>query len=1068
MSRNDARDFAQRLYARIPANYRAYDVDRGQPLLALITVVAAQVANVRQNLDSLWDDFFIETCQDWAVPYLGALVGTNLLQMPVGQSNRLDVWNTVLWRRSKGTPAMLEALAQSISGWPADLTEFFQALGWSQNMNHVRLDRPLNPDLREPARLRLLGSALDPLAHAADFKPAGPMDQPRTVNGVGPVAAWGTPGRYQIKNLGLFARRLASFPVRGASASAAAPGATPAANNTLFKFHPLFRDVPLFAVDEGTAISRSLFAADPWLYLGGAAPSIAVRQFGVPLAVAATPSAPPAPPANGRPFQFGGITAVTLDATAGMRILDRPQAFQLGALHFVIGAQWAAANGAAGPSLGAISTLAFGNRAQAFVAGGSGAGAGQLAVTVQLGRKGVGFTGLAQSTQGRFPGAVMAIRAARTGGFRTSDAIYVYLPPAFVTAGAVLTYYVGDDGSTYTSPGLTQATLARASEGPTYPAFSASPSTRPTAVFNALKRTSAGMILPDPARFGGAGVVAEAAIFTGAQFQTLGAVTSAPIAAPTAAFPDLQAPTPWPAFTYAPSRAALNGTLPSSGTLTILLQPIAPNNFIPAAELVLTSRAGQCLLVYLPEVSNAAAAGVRVMVADDGSTYFFNQSLAFNPNNLARASLGQALPIPGIWPIQQRYPVAGNLCRVERTALLTQGQLGIDPELGRFALPAGDPALAQGNLSVDFVESFGDAIGATSAHATGSAAATRWISQSGDAPGAATLAAGAPVHTSLGDALANARDGDVIEIVDSGTYFAAAPATLSNAAVKSLTIRAAEGQRPCFTFYSGGAPAAASLTVATPLDALSVSGILVSGGPVVLQARVGSLALTECTLDPTSAQAGSLLGQDANLASNAAWLLSRCITGGLIAAIGTAQMTVTDSIVDRRGAAAIAGLILATSPPGAFASGSAKTVQLERVTVFGQIWCEILKASESLLDDLALVADQQSGCVRFTRFERGSTLPRRYQCMPNDAQSQTCGGGAARCLPALFNSRIFGRPEYAQLASNCPREILTAGETGSEVGAFAGRQNTTRRLNLQAKLREFMPVGLTAVVVAES
>ena len=107
MSRNDAQDFAQRLYARIPGNYRAYDAERGQPLLALITVVGAQVANLRQDLDALWDDFFIETCDDWVVPYIGALVGTNLLQQPVGQSNRLDVWNTVLWRRSKGTPQML-------------------------------------------------------------------------------------------------------------------------------------------------------------------------------------------------------------------------------------------------------------------------------------------------------------------------------------------------------------------------------------------------------------------------------------------------------------------------------------------------------------------------------------------------------------------------------------------------------------------------------------------------------------------------------------------------------------------------------------------------------------------------------------------------------------------------------------------------------------------------------------------------------------------------------------------------------------------------------------------------
>src|SRR5258706_6481440 len=156
MSRNDARDFAERLYARIPAHYRVYDAERGLPLFALLLVVGEQVANVRQDLDALWDNFFIETCDDWVVPYVGALVGTNLLQQPVGQSNRLDVWNTVISRRSKGTPQMLDALAKSISGSPSALAEFFHSMGWSPNMNHAPLDRPSATDLSDPMQLYLL------------------------------------------------------------------------------------------------------------------------------------------------------------------------------------------------------------------------------------------------------------------------------------------------------------------------------------------------------------------------------------------------------------------------------------------------------------------------------------------------------------------------------------------------------------------------------------------------------------------------------------------------------------------------------------------------------------------------------------------------------------------------------------------------------------------------------------------------------------------------------------------------------------------------------------------------
>jgi len=84
MSRNDANDYAQRLYARVPAYYRVLDEEQGMPLYALLATVGEQVANIRADLDALWDDFFIETCEDWVVPYLASLTGTHLLANPVG------------------------------------------------------------------------------------------------------------------------------------------------------------------------------------------------------------------------------------------------------------------------------------------------------------------------------------------------------------------------------------------------------------------------------------------------------------------------------------------------------------------------------------------------------------------------------------------------------------------------------------------------------------------------------------------------------------------------------------------------------------------------------------------------------------------------------------------------------------------------------------------------------------------------------------------------------------------------------------------------------------------------
>jgi hypothetical protein len=68
----------------------------------------------------------------------------------------------------------------------------------------------------------------------------------------------------------------------------------------------------------------------------------------------------------------------------------------------------------------------------------------------------------------------------------------------------------------------------------------------------------------------------------------------------------------------------------------------------------------------------------------------------------------------------------------------------------------------------------------------------------------------------------------------------------------------------------------------------------------------------------------------------------------------------------------------------------------------------------------------------------------------------------------LFNSRRFGRPDYAQVAVGCPNPILTAGEDQGEVGAFAGSQNTLRLRNINIKLQEFMPIGQSAVIIAET
>lgn len=179
------------LYERLPEIYRIRDEEQLPPgqLRAFLAVVEDALGAVHESVESLYQDFFIETCDDWVVPYLGDLLGTSHLSGPP-RTLRADVTDTVALRRRKGTRSAIERLAANLTGWPCRAVELFQVLAWSQHLNHLRPDAggasPLaSPDrtrfavprggtvpLRDPAMLSLLGTPFDPFAYTPDVKPA--------------------------------------------------------------------------------------------------------------------------------------------------------------------------------------------------------------------------------------------------------------------------------------------------------------------------------------------------------------------------------------------------------------------------------------------------------------------------------------------------------------------------------------------------------------------------------------------------------------------------------------------------------------------------------------------------------------------------------------------------------------------------------------------------------------------------------------------------------------------------------------------------------------------------------
>ena len=69
----------ERLYHLLPAIHRVRDVERGEPLRALLAVIEREMDRLEQDIDGLYDDWFIETCAEWVAPYIGDLLSVRNL-----------------------------------------------------------------------------------------------------------------------------------------------------------------------------------------------------------------------------------------------------------------------------------------------------------------------------------------------------------------------------------------------------------------------------------------------------------------------------------------------------------------------------------------------------------------------------------------------------------------------------------------------------------------------------------------------------------------------------------------------------------------------------------------------------------------------------------------------------------------------------------------------------------------------------------------------------------------------------------------------------------------------------
>ncbi|MGH9832642.1 MAG: hypothetical protein ACRD9Y_06465, partial [Blastocatellia bacterium] len=232
-----------RLYQLLPVIHRQRDEALGWPLRDLLQVIAKQVNIVEEDIRQLYENWFIETCQDWVVPYIGDLIGYQHVHEAgePGSANtpgarlrnkilipRREVARTILSRRRRGTLPLLEELARDTAGWPARAVEFYRLLTFTQPLNQLELARGRLVDLRRVDALDLIDGPFDKLGHTADVRS---------------VRSHRTQGRYNLPNVGLFVFRLKAYPVTKGQCACLEDEGMPNA----YTFSFLGADAPLYA-----------------------------------------------------------------------------------------------------------------------------------------------------------------------------------------------------------------------------------------------------------------------------------------------------------------------------------------------------------------------------------------------------------------------------------------------------------------------------------------------------------------------------------------------------------------------------------------------------------------------------------------------------------------------------------------------------------------------------------------------------------------------------------------------------------------------------------------------------
>lgn len=212
------------LYNLLPSIYRERDSKSDFFLKKICNIIDNAFKLTMDSIKKTYDIPFIETCDDWAIPYIAANINASIPYAVTNSKYGQRAWiaNTISFRKHKGTVSMLEQLARDATNWPAKVVEFFQFINFVPNVNYnPNKSSIFIPDIRDIAKLDRLMSPFERISHMLDIREIG-----------------SSKGLYNIENIGIFLWRIKSLPVLDAPAYYH--------GSTNFSFNQFGFDVPIF------------------------------------------------------------------------------------------------------------------------------------------------------------------------------------------------------------------------------------------------------------------------------------------------------------------------------------------------------------------------------------------------------------------------------------------------------------------------------------------------------------------------------------------------------------------------------------------------------------------------------------------------------------------------------------------------------------------------------------------------------------------------------------------------------------------------------------------------------